>query len=72
MASINKFQTGTAKKRTKSLKTPLTTSPVCVPFTKITVLGSSISLGSRASRARLDLAFLGFLCKDVRVSECQN
>jgi hypothetical protein len=40
---------------------PLSTSPVCVPLTKMTVRGSSISFGSLASRARLDRAFLGFL-----------
>lgn len=41
--------------------TPLTFSPVCVPFTKMAVRASSTSFGSRASRARFERAFLGFL-----------
>lgn len=47
--------------RTSSFITLFRISPVCVPFTKIAVLGSSISFGSRASIARFDRAFLGFL-----------
>ena len=38
-----------------------TFSPGCVPRTKIAVLGSSTSFGSRASRARLEREFRGFL-----------
>lgn len=40
-------------------------SPVCVPLTKIAVRGSSTSFGSRASIARLERAFLGFLIEKI-------
>lgn len=36
-------------------------SPVCVPRTKMAVLAPSTSFGSRASSARFERAFLGFL-----------
>lgn len=48
-------------RRTNSCMTTFNLSPVCVPLTNITVRGSSTSFGSRASRARFDRAFLGFL-----------
>jgi hypothetical protein len=52
---------------TSSFIAALTVSPVCVPLTKITVRGSSISFGSRASRARFDRAFLGFLREGLEI-----
>lgn len=50
-----------------SFMTALTFSPVCVPLTKIAVLESSTSFGSRASMARFDRAFLGFLYQRSRL-----
>lgn len=41
--------------------TALRVSPVCVPFTNIAVRGSSTSFGARATKARFERAFLGFL-----------
>lgn len=39
----------------------VTSSPVCVLLTKMHVRGSSTSFGWRASRARFERAFRGFL-----------
>jgi len=41
--------------------TELSTSPLCVPFTKMAVRGSSTSFGCRASKTRFERAFLGLL-----------
>ena len=41
--------------------TELSTPPLCVPFTKMAVRGSSTSFGCRASKTRFERAFLGLL-----------
>jgi len=41
--------------------TELSTSPLCVPFTRMAVRGSSTSFGCRASKTRFERAFLGLL-----------
>lgn len=69
LANKNQNQNDNQKKRarTKSFITPFTTSPGCVPRTKMHLRASSTSLGSRASMARLDRALRGFL----RRGKCQ-
>lgn len=49
------------RRRTRSFIAGPARSPTCVPLTKIHVRASSISFGSRASIARFERAFLGFL-----------
>lgn len=49
------------KEHTRSFITPLSTSPVWLPRTNIAVRSFSISLGARASSARLERAFRGTL-----------
>lgn len=45
--------------------TALRVSPVCVPFTNIAVRGSSTSFGARATKARFERAFLGFIVLNI-------
>lgn len=40
---------------------------MCIPLTNIATRGSSTSFGARASKARFERAFFGFLDKGVSV-----